>query len=89
MDERNLKPMREAENKPLQQHNVGSSSQAQHLLELAIAQLTGWHHAKQNGDRIIDLIESMGLSKKEWNKIKTQVKWLNSSDFMEIDRHFR
>ncbi len=62
---------------------------AKHQLELAIAQLTGWNHAKMYGDRIIDLIESMGLKKEEWKKIRKEVEWLKESDRAEIEAHFR
>ncbi len=75
--------------KPQTETNTMLGAVANHQLGLAIAQLTGWHHAKMNGDRIIDLIESMGLTKTEWIKIKHQVTWLNTSDFLEIDRYFR
>lgn len=59
------------------------------LADLAIAQLTGWHHAKMNGDRILDLIESMGLTYPEWTKIKDQVRWLRESDMDEIEHHLK
>ena len=61
----------------------------EHQLELAIAQLTGWHHAKMNGDRIIDLIDSMGLTPSEWKKIKPSVVWLKESDTLQIEAHFK
>ncbi len=57
-------------------------------LELAIAQFTGWHHAKMNGDRILDLVQSMGLKRSEWTKIRPDVSWLNEVDKQEIDEYF-
>jgi hypothetical protein len=58
-------------------------------LALAVAQFTGWHHAKMNGDRIVELVESMGLSHEEWKRIKNDVVWLNESDKLDIETHFK
>jgi len=39
-------------------------------LDLACNQFTGFRHGKWNRSDIIGLVETMGLSKSEWNKIK-------------------
>lgn len=57
-------------------------------IALAIAQFTGWQQAISDGDRVIDLVESMGLTKSEWDEIKPQVQWLNKRHIVEIDRFF-
>ena len=60
-------------------------------LDLADAQLLGFYHGKWNGNDIIGLIESMGLTKKEWLKLKSDYPTLSSldeSDIKEIDEHF-
>jgi len=42
---------------------------AKEKLDLAIAQITGYKEAKK-GSSIEDLFDSMGLTEKEWEKIK-------------------
>ena len=55
--------------------------------DLAIAQFIGFYHGKDN--RIIPLVESMGLSKKEWIKIKTkEAHLLSENETQEIDEYF-
>lgn len=69
----------------LQQQNARASPEP---IALAIAQFTGWQQAISNGDRVIDLVESMGLTKSEWDEIKPQVQWLNKRHIVEIDNFF-
>ena len=57
-------------------------------LDLADAQFIGFYHGKDN--RIIDMVESMGLTKSEWKKWKKNYPntYLKDSDMKEIDDHF-
>lgn len=59
-------------------------------LDIANAQLTGFYHGKHYGSDIIGLIESMGLTKKEWLKIKSEriMTHILEKDMEEIDKHF-
>ena len=58
-------------------------------LDLADAQLTGWSHCKQNSMDIIGLIEAMGLTKREWIKLKnTDAVALNQLETKEVNEHF-
>jgi hypothetical protein len=58
-------------------------------LDLADAQLLGFSMGKNNCDGIIDLIESMGLTKSEWNKWKKKYpNCLHINDFESIEEHF-
>lgn len=58
------------------------------MLELAIAQFTGWREAESCMD-IIKLITSMGLTRKEWREVKPQIQWLPKKYRDEIDEHFK
>ena len=59
------------------------------LIELAEAQLTGYSHA-QRGFSIESLIESMGITKKEWLIIKDRShNILSDNDVKYIDNYFR
>lgn len=55
-------------------------------LELAEQQLVGYFHAKQ-GYSLRDLIESMGLGKEEWQKLKSKypLDYIEKDDIDEID----
>ncbi len=60
-------------------------------LDLAHAQFVGFHHGKWNRSTIIRIVESMGLTKKEWIKMKKiHPIWesLSDEEVKEIDRHF-
>ncbi len=58
-------------------------------LDLAEAQLLGWHSAK-SGESLISFVTSMGLTNSEWTKIKKQYPTtLNQQESAEIDEHFR
>jgi hypothetical protein len=58
-------------------------------LDLADAQFLGFKHGKWNYD-IVDLVESMGLTKKEWNKWKKNYpNILDDSDFEAIENYFK
>lgn len=57
-------------------------------LDLANAQLLGYYHAKR-GYSILSLINSMGLTKGEWEKIKKyELDYMNRIDIEEIDDYF-
>lgn len=55
-------------------------------LELADAQLTGFAHASQ-GFGILELAESMGLTKKEWIKLR-ETSGLKDLDKKDLDDKF-
>lgn len=57
-------------------------------LDLADAQFIGFYHGRDN--RIIDMVESMGLTKAEWKRWKKKYTntYLKDSDMKEIDDHF-
>ena len=59
-------------------------------LDLADAQFIGFNHG-QHGFGIISLIQSMGLTKREWLKIQSDYNcsYLSESDVNEIDEHFK
>jgi len=58
-------------------------------LDLADAQLIGFATAKRNPDSIIELVESMGLTKQEWIEWKANyTQYLSESDIDAVDRHF-
>lgn len=57
-------------------------------LDLAEAQLLGWHEGT-HGTFLSSFVESMGLTKAEWEKIKVQYPaTLNESEKEEIDEYF-
>lgn len=61
-------------------------------LDLADAQFIGYFHGKWNRHDIIGLVEGMGLTKKEWIKLKTDYVTLTNvdeSDILEIDEYFK
>lgn len=58
------------------------------MLELAVGQFTGFHYFHKNGNRVIGLVESMGLTRKEWEQIRSEVQWLDDNILTEIDEHF-
>jgi hypothetical protein len=60
-------------------------------LDLALAQLVGFHHGKWNRSDIIGLITGMGLTKGEWIKIKKQdlPTYLTEAEVQEIDEYFK
>lgn len=54
----------------------------------AIQQFIGYHEAQQ-GSTVIDLIESQGLSNKEWGNIKEDVQtFLSEFEINEIEEYF-
>ncbi len=58
-------------------------------LDLADAQFIGFRQGKVD-DRIIDLIESMGFTKEEWEDWKLNyTNVLCDSDFESIENHFK
>lgn len=58
----------------------------EHQLALAEAQLLGFSHARFNRDDLIGLVESMGLSKNEWESLQKQYSmgYLTDGDRKEI-----
>lgn len=60
-------------------------------LDLALAQFTGFKHGKWNKDDCLGLAISMGLTKKEWLKLKKQEIeiYLDKYEIEEIDNHFK
>lgn len=59
-------------------------------LDLADAQFIGFREGSLNRDNIIGLVDSMGLTKKEWIKWKTEYPNypLSESQIKEIDEYF-
>lgn len=59
-------------------------------LDLADAQFIGFGLHHNNGDRIIMLVEGMGLTKREWIRWKEKYPNypLTESQIKEIDEHF-
>jgi hypothetical protein len=59
-------------------------------LDLADAQFIGFKAGKWNWNGIIDLVQSMGLTKKEWEKWKVKYpNILDDSDFEAVERYFK
>lgn len=60
-------------------------------LDLAVAQFVGFRHGRWNRDDIVGLINSMGLTKIEWMKLKQnhEIEGLMSEDEAnEIEEYF-
>ena len=60
-------------------------------LDLAQAQFIGFRHGKWNRQDIIGLVTSMGLTKREWEKLKKSYPMTNDideDDFLEIEDYF-
>jgi hypothetical protein len=58
-------------------------------LDLADAQLLGFSQASKNPDSIIELVESMGLTRGEWIALKKKgTIYLKDLDVEEVDKHF-
>jgi len=60
------------------------------MIMAAEAQLLGFFHAK-NGDGLLSLIESMGLTNAEWEIMKKEhsLVYLDDDDLKEINDYFR
>lgn len=59
-------------------------------LDLAYAQFIGFFHGKWNFNDIIGLVIGMGLTKKEWLKLRNEYPvMIDESDIKEIDAYFR
>ncbi len=58
-------------------------------LDLADAQFIGFHHGKREPS-VINMIQAMGLTKKEWEKWKKEYSthYLADREIQEIDEHF-
>lgn len=58
-------------------------------LDMAEQQLYGWH-AAEHGERLVSLVKAMGLSAKEWEKLKDSgtVEYLTDGERKEIDGIF-
>ena len=59
-------------------------------IDLAEQQLLGFKH-RESGHSLIELVESMGLTEKEWGIIKADytTSYLTDSDEIEIDDYFK
>jgi hypothetical protein len=59
-------------------------------LDLALAQFTGFYHGKWNKDDAVGLVDSMGLTRGEWARIKRQdiPTYLSKNEIKEIDEYF-
>lgn len=55
-------------------------------LDLAEAQFIGFRHGQQ-GFSVVDLVIAMGLTVKEWEKLRTKL-FLTMSDINSIDTYF-
>lgn len=59
-------------------------------IDLALAQITGFHHGRWNRDDIIGLIEGMALTKKEWLKIRDDIDtYLSEYEIKEVNEYFK
>ena len=60
------------------------------MIMAAEAQLLGFFHAK-NGNGLLSLIESMGLTNAEWKILKKEhtLVYLDDDDLKEINDYFR
>ncbi len=60
-------------------------------LEVSEAQMLGFAHHRDNPDNLLGLISAMGLTKKEWQKIKGKFSlfYFTESDINQIDDHFK
>lgn len=56
------------------------------MLEMAEQQLIGFAHGKA-GYTVVELADSMGLTRKEWSALQDNVK-LSQSDWDELDAYF-
>ena len=56
-------------------------------LQLAIQQLTGYVYTR-DGATIVDIVEGMGLTHKEWQTIRYTVPGLSTEETLEVDTHF-
>ena len=60
-------------------------------LDLADAQFIGYWFGKWNGNGVIRMVESMGLTKEEWLKLKSDYPIeanMDESDIKEVDAYF-
>ena len=57
------------------------------MYEMALSQFTGYIHGKDYD--LISMIGSMGLTKKEWSRIKKEPIGIKDSECKEIDEYFR
>lgn len=59
-------------------------------LGFAIQQLTGYSAVVKGGpDPLIELVESMGLTAKEYRQIRKDIQWLRGSDIDALDQYFK
>lgn len=56
-------------------------------LKKAEQQLIGFGYASR-GHNILDLVQSMGLTKQEWDRIKKKALYLKKIDIEEIEKYF-
>lgn len=58
------------------------------MIDLAVAQFTGYRCCERDGNNIDALVESMGLTAKEWVIIRGQVEWLGERNIQYINEYF-
>ncbi len=59
-------------------------------VELAIAQIIGFHHGRWNRDDVTGLVEGMGMTKKEWLEIRTDIDtYLTDLEIEEVNEYFK
>jgi hypothetical protein len=69
--------------------STNSKKEQNEQLDLADAQLIGFKHGKWNWDGIVDLVEGMGMTKKEWEKWKENYpNILDDADFEAVEKYF-
>ena len=60
----------------------------EYILTMAIQQITGFEHAIYDLNDAGSLAMSMGLTKDEWDKIKSSEGWIHPKTIEEIDAYF-
>ena len=58
------------------------------LLEFAVQQFTGFHEAVRGRNDVIDLVNSMGLTKAEFKQIRKDLGFMHHDELAELDHHF-
>lgn len=55
--------------------------------DLAVAQFIGYHHGKH--EDLIGMVRAMGLTKREWKKLRLESMLLTDSESKELDAYFK
>lgn len=57
--------------------------------EFAVQQFTGYACAVKGGaNRLIELVESMGLTRAEYKNIRGDIQWMPHKELAELDEYF-